>query len=56
VARYGCESWSFAQRKVYRLIVFDNRMLKRKFGPKREEVAEGWRRLHNEDFHNLYAS
>jgi hypothetical protein len=36
--------------------VFENRVLRRIFGPKREEVAGGWRRLHNEERHNLYAS
>jgi hypothetical protein len=36
--------------------VFENRLLRRTFGPKREEVAGGWRRLHNEELHNLNAS
>jgi hypothetical protein len=36
--------------------MFENRMLRRIFGPKREEVMGGWRRLHNEELHNLYAS
>jgi hypothetical protein len=36
--------------------VFENRVLRRIFGPKRDEVAGGWRRLHNEELHNLYAS
>jgi hypothetical protein len=36
--------------------VFENRVLRRIFGPKRKEVAGGWRRLHNEELHNLYAS
>jgi hypothetical protein len=36
--------------------VFENRVLRRKFGPKRKEGAGGWRRLHNEELHNLYAS
>jgi hypothetical protein len=44
------------QEKVYRLKVFENRVRRRIFGPKREEVAGGWRRLHNEELHNLYAS
>jgi hypothetical protein len=35
--------------------MFENRVLRTIFGPKREEVAEGWRRLHNEELHNLYA-
>jgi hypothetical protein len=38
------------------LKVSENRVLRRIFGPKREEAAEGWRRLHNEEFHNLYTS
>jgi hypothetical protein len=36
--------------------VFENRVLRRIFGPKREEVAGGWRRPHNEELHNLYTS
>jgi hypothetical protein len=39
----------------HRLRVFENRVLRRVFGPKREEVAGGWRRLHNKELHNLYA-
>jgi hypothetical protein len=38
------------------LRAFENRVLRRIFGPKREEVAGGWRRLHNEELHNLYTS
>jgi hypothetical protein len=40
----------------YRLRVFENRVLRRIFGPKKEEVVGGWRRLHGEVPHNLYAS
>jgi hypothetical protein len=36
--------------------VFENRVLRRIFGPKRDEVAGGWRKLHNEELHNLYSS
>jgi hypothetical protein len=36
--------------------VYENRVLRRIFGPKREKVVEGWRRLHNEELHNVYAS
>jgi hypothetical protein len=43
-------------REEYRLRAFENRVLWRIFGRKREEVAEGWRRLHNEELHNLYAA
>jgi PAS domain-containing protein len=47
---------SIKLREEHRLRVFGNRMLRRIFGYKREEVAGGWRRLHNEELHNLYAS
>jgi hypothetical protein len=40
----------------YRLRVYENRVLRRIFGPKRKEVARDWRRLHNEKLHNLYTS
>jgi hypothetical protein len=47
---------TLTRREERKLIVFGNRMLRRIFGPKREEVARGWSRLHNEELHNLYAS
>jgi hypothetical protein len=53
---YGCETWSLTLKEEHRLRVLENRVLKRIFGPKREEVAGGWRRLHNEKLHKLYAS
>jgi hypothetical protein len=56
VALYGCETWSVTLGEEHRLRVFENRVLRRIFGPKREEVAGGWRRLHNEELHNFYAS
>jgi hypothetical protein len=52
---YGCENWSLTLKEEHRLRVFQNGVL-RIFGPKREEVAGGWRRLHNEKLHNLYTS
>jgi hypothetical protein len=52
----GCETWSLTLGKEHRLRVFENRMLRRIFGPKRDEVKGGWRKLHNEDLHNLYSS
>jgi hypothetical protein len=52
---YGYEN-SLTLRKEHRLRVFENRVLRIIFGPKREEVAGGWRRLHNEKLHSLYAS
>jgi hypothetical protein len=53
---YGCETWSITLREEHRLRLFESRVMRRIFGPKREEVAGSWRRLHNEELHNLYAS
>jgi hypothetical protein len=52
---YGCETWSPTLREEHRLRVFENKVL-RIFGPKRDEVTGGWRKLHNEELHNLYCS
>jgi hypothetical protein len=52
----GCETWSFTLREEHRLWVFENRLLRRIFGPKMEEVVGAWRRLHNEELHNLCTS
>jgi hypothetical protein len=52
----GCETCFLTLREEDRLCVFDNRMLRRIPGPKREEVVRGWIRLHNEELHNFYAS
>jgi hypothetical protein len=46
VVLYGCETWSLILRKEHRLRVFENRVLKRIFGPKRNEVTGEWRKLH----------
>jgi hypothetical protein len=56
IALYGCETWSLTCRKENRLRVSENTVLRRIFGPEREEVAGGWSRLHNEELHNLHAS
>jgi hypothetical protein len=56
VILYGCETWSLTLRKAHRLRGFENRELRRIFGPKRDEVMGGWRKLHNEQPHNLYFS
>jgi hypothetical protein len=53
---YGCEAWYLALGEKHKLRGFENRVLRKIFGPKREEVAGEWRRLHNEELHNLYAS
>jgi hypothetical protein len=56
VVLHGCETWSLILREGHRLRVFENRVLRRIFGRKRDEVTGGWRKLHNEKLHNLYAS
>jgi hypothetical protein len=56
VVLYVCEIWSLTLREEHRLRVFDNRVLRRVFGPKRDEVTGEWRKLHNEELHNLYSS
>jgi hypothetical protein len=56
VILYGCKTWSLTLREEHRLRVFENRVLWRIFGPKRDEVAEDWRKPHNEELHNLYSS
>jgi hypothetical protein len=52
----GCETLSLTLRQEHKLRVFENRVLRRIFGPKRDEVTRGWRKLHNEELHNLYSS
>jgi hypothetical protein len=56
VVLYGCETWSLTLREDHRLRAFENRVLRRIFAPKRDKVMEGWRKLHNEEIHNLYSS
>jgi hypothetical protein len=53
---YGCETLSLILGEEHTFRVFGKRVLRRIFGPKREEVAGGWRRLHNEELPNLYIS
>jgi hypothetical protein len=53
---YGCEVWSLIVREKHRLRVFENRVLRKIFGPKRDELMGDWRKLHNEELHNLYSS
>jgi hypothetical protein len=54
VVLYGCETWTLTLREEHRLRVFENGVF-RIFGPKREEDGS-WRKLHNDEFHNLYSS
>jgi hypothetical protein len=56
VVLYGCETWSLTLREKHRRRVFENRVLRRIFGPKRDEVTGEWRRLHSEELHILYSS
>jgi hypothetical protein len=56
VVLYGCETWSLTFREERRLRVFEKRVPRRIFGPKREEVTGGWRKLHSEELHDLYRS
>ena len=51
----GCETWSLKLREERRLRVFENRVLRRVFGPKRDEVTGEWRKLHNEELSDLYS-
>jgi hypothetical protein len=50
---YGCETWSVTLREEHRLRVFENGVLRRIFGPKRDGVTGEWRRLHNEELNDL---
>jgi len=56
VVLYGCETCSLTLREEHRLRVFENRVLRRVFGPKRDEVTGVWRKLHNEELNDLYCS
>jgi hypothetical protein len=56
VVLYGYETWSLTLREEHRLRVFEKRVLRRIFGPKRDEGTGGWTKLHNEELHNLYSS
>jgi hypothetical protein len=53
---YGCGTWSLTLRYERRQRVFENRVLKKIFGPKRDEVTREWRKLHNEELNELYCS
>ena len=55
VVLYGCETWSLTLKEECRLRVFENRILRRIFGSKRDENGE-WRRLHNKELNSVYRS
>ena len=54
VVLYGCETWSLTLREEHRLRVFENRVLRRIFGPERDGVTGEWRKLYNEELNDLY--
>jgi hypothetical protein len=56
VVLYGCKTWSLTLKEEHTLRVFENKVLRRIFGPKRDEVMGGWRKLHNEELRDLYSS
>jgi hypothetical protein len=56
VVLYGSETWSLTLREEHRPRVFENRVLRRIFGPKRDEVTGEWRKLHNVELRDLYSS
>ena len=56
VVLYGCETWSLTLREEHRLRVFENKVLMKRFGAKRDEITGEWRKLHNVELHSLYFS
>ena len=56
IVLYGCETWSLKLREERKLRVFENMVLRRIFGPRRDEVKGEWRRLHNGELNDLYCS
>jgi hypothetical protein len=53
---YGCETWSLILREEHRLWVFENRVFRKIFGPKRNDITKDWRKLHHEELNDLYSS
>ena len=56
VVWYGCETWSLTLREEHRLRVFENKVLRKIFGAKKDEITVEWRKLHNAELHALYSS
>ena len=56
VVLYGCETWSLTLREKCRLRAYENRGLRRIFGPRKDEVTGEWRMRHNEELNDLYSS
>jgi hypothetical protein len=55
IVLYGCETWSLTLKEERRLRLFENSVLRRIFGPKRDEVTGEWRKLHIEELNGLYS-
>jgi hypothetical protein len=55
VVLYGCETWSITLREERRLRVFENKVFRSVFGPKRDDVTVEWRKLHNEELNDLHS-
>jgi hypothetical protein len=53
VVLYGCETWSLTLREEHRLRMVENRVPREMFGPNKDEITGDWRKLHNEELHNL---
>jgi hypothetical protein len=56
VVLYGCDTWSLILREEHRLRPFENKVLRRIFEPKKNEIVGSWRQRSNEELHNLYSS
>ena len=56
VVLYGCETWSLTLREERKLRVFEKMVLRRIFGPRRDEVTGDWSRLHNKELNDLYST
>ena len=56
VVLYGCETWSLTLKEKRRLRLFENRVLRKIFWPKWDEVTRDWRKLHNEELNDIYSS
>ena len=56
VVLYGCETWSLTLREEHRLRAFENKVLRKIFGAKKDEITGEWRKLHNDKLHALYSS
>jgi hypothetical protein len=56
VILYGCETWFLILREEHRPRIFENKVPRGTFGPKRDEMIGGWGKLHNKELHNLYSS